>query len=217
MFQKLKTILKRRAHPFGLLAGSLSTLLLLTALTGMWHYQYELDHPSQPAPAAAINYSKTGAKAASLAPAGVQNTSAVAGQATTVSKPGAATTNQVVSVSTTSKSGDSLVASGITSSPVANITVSLSVNGSYKGQATLPGSSNQCDVLSAALQEGIISDLDMRYNAQYKTYAVYVIDGIGESDAVWWTYAVNGKSPPLGCSNTAVHGGDSVNWQYIKG
>jgi hypothetical protein len=102
------------------------------------------------------------------------------------------------------------------SSSLTFVAVSLSVNGVYMGKATLASTSNQCDVLSEALNAGLISNLDMRYNSQYKTYAVYVINNTGDSNAIWWTYQVNGKSPPYGCSSTAVHSGDSVNWQYVK-
>jgi hypothetical protein len=71
LFQKLNTILKRRTHPFGLLAGSLAVLVLLTALTGMWHYQYEIDHATKaPVPASSVGYIKTSDKVVSSQQAG---------------------------------------------------------------------------------------------------------------------------------------------------
>lgn len=103
-------------------------------------------------------------------------------------------------------------------SPVAssNVTVNLSVNGSNKGSLSLSPAANQCDVLSSALASGIISSLEMRYNSNFGSMGVYVIDGLGDSSSVWWTYTVNGKSPPLGCSGIKVHPGDNINWQYVK-
>lgn len=219
MYHKLTTIFTQRVHPYVLLACGLILLVLLTGLTGMWHYRYELDHLSGPPPVVAMGYAKTSAKTASLQQAGAQGAAAESGQAggTGASQSDAAAASQAVSSAAQAENASPAAAGGVSSSAAANVAVSLSVNGSYKGQVALPGSSNQCEVLSSALQEGVIGSLDMRYNTQYRTYGVYVIDGIGDSDSVWWTYVVNGKSPPLGCSHTAVHSGDSVNWQYIKG
>ena len=98
----------------------------------------------------------------------------------------------------------------------AMLTVKLRINGSYKGSLNLSSGSNQCQVLSKALASGIIASLDMRYYAQYGSQAVYMIDGVGDSNSVWWTYTVNGRSPPLGCSQVQVGNNDDVNWQYIK-
>lgn len=213
MFQKPNTILKHRVHPFGLLASGLIVLVLLTSLTGMWHYQYELSHTSQPAsPASAVGYTATNNKAGGLQN-GTQNVAAGSAQAnkTNISKSKVASGYRAASTATPANPA------GLGSSSPTVVEVSLGVNGSYKGKVTLSSSSNQCDVLSEARRTGLISSLDMRYNSQYKTYAVYVINDIGDSNSVWWTYQVNGKSPPYGCGYTAVHGGDSVNWQYVKG
>lgn len=98
----------------------------------------------------------------------------------------------------------------------ANITVSLNIDDTLQGQVTVPANSNQCDVLTHALADGTINNLDMRYSPQYKTNAVYVINNVGDPGAVWWTYKVNGKSPPLGCSNTKVQRGDQIKWEYVK-
>jgi hypothetical protein len=213
LFTKLKT-LRIQLPPFGLLAVGLTVVTLLTALSGLWHYQYELAHeksvgntgyqtkkpvatprPDQtivPSPAAKTNQPTTSTAGA------YQKTAKGSGSANT---PAASAPNNKAAP---------------TASTPASISVALSVNGGYKGSVSLVAGNTQCDVLTKALAVGIISSLDMRYSEQYKTQAVYVIDGIGDPGAVWWTYKVNGKSPPYGCSGTPAHNGDSVNWQYVK-
>lgn len=98
----------------------------------------------------------------------------------------------------------------------ATITVSLTINDTFKGNVSLTEGSSQCDVLQQALADGLIGSLDMRYSSRYKTFGVYIIDGIGGNNAVWWTYKVNDKSPPVGCSSVKAHDGDSVLWEYQK-
>lgn len=97
-----------------------------------------------------------------------------------------------------------------------NLKVMLSINSVSKGTISMTAGSNQCQVLGQALQQGFIQSLDMRYSEQYKTMAVYVINGLGESNEIWWTYSVNGKPPPFGCSKMTVRNGDQVNWWYVK-
>ena len=133
------------------------------------------------------------------------------------------TINSVLSSgsNTSSGSNQSGSASVPTGQPVADtkeqtVTASLSVNGVTKGSVELASGSNQCSVLTQGLSAGLISDLDMRYSSQYGTQAVYVIDGVGDSKNIWWTFTVNGKSPPYGCSKISVNNGDSVNWKYVK-
>jgi hypothetical protein len=215
LFHKLTAILKRPVHPYALLAGGLTVLILVTALSGMWHYQYELAHRSEP-PAPIV--AKAAIKGASTPSSDDSPSIPAQSETTPTSQPGAKPTTPTTKASNQSATApaQSSVASPPASSP-AMVTVSLSVNGEPKGGVTLASSSNQCQVLSSAFSSGVLSNLDIRYNTQYKTYAVYVINGIGDSNAVWWTYTVNGKSPPYGCSGTAVHGGDTVNWQYVKG
>jgi hypothetical protein len=98
----------------------------------------------------------------------------------------------------------------------ATIEVSLTINNSFKGTVNLPEGSNHCDVLRQAQTDGLISNLSLKYNKALKTYGVYVIDGVGDENNVWWTYTVNGKSPPLGCSLVTAQDGDTVKWTYIK-
>jgi len=98
----------------------------------------------------------------------------------------------------------------------ATLTVTLSVQGKLMGDIALASGSNHCDVLTVAKQSGRLSSLDMRYNAQYQSYAVYVIDGLGDSRTVEWTYTVNGVTPPLGCSHVKAKDGDFVQWKLYN-
>ncbi|VVA44128.1 conserved exported hypothetical protein [Candidatus Roizmanbacteria bacterium] len=96
-----------------------------------------------------------------------------------------------------------------------SITISLSVGGSTVGSFNIPQDSNQCDVLTQALSQGKIQSLNMRYNSDFGTNAVYQINGIGKENAVWWGFKVNGQSPSQGCSYIKVNNGDSVLWEYV--
>lgn len=93
--------------------------------------------------------------------------------------------------------------------------VSLSIGGSLVGTVDLSNGANQCDVLSQALAQGKIQSLNMRYNNDMGTNAVYQINGIGKENAVWWGFKVNGQSPSQGCSYIKVNNGDNVLWEYV--
>jgi len=95
------------------------------------------------------------------------------------------------------------------------LSISLSISGSSVGSFDIPQDSNQCDVLSQALAQGKIQSLNMRYNNDMGTNAVYQINGIGKENAVWWTFKVNGQSPIQGCSYIKVNNGDNVLWEYV--
>ncbi len=97
---------------------------------------------------------------------------------------------------------------------VTSVTVTLQVDSKTVGDVNVAATANQCDVLTDALAQGIISSLDMRYFSSLSSYGVYVINGQGDSNQVWWVYSVNGKSPPVGCSKLGVSGGEIINWQY---
>jgi hypothetical protein len=92
--------------------------------------------------------------------------------------------------------------------------VSLSINGGTIMSVDVPSESNQCEVLNTALNQGKIQSLNMRYNQDMQTYAVYQINGVGKENSVWWVYKVNGVSPSQGCSNIKVHNDDSIIWEY---
>lgn len=93
--------------------------------------------------------------------------------------------------------------------------INVSINGQTSFTVVVDEGSNQCDVLSKALEQGRISSLNMQYNSPLGSYAVYQINGIGKENSVWWTYKVNGVSPSQGCSYIKANNGDNVEWQYI--
>ncbi len=95
------------------------------------------------------------------------------------------------------------------------IQVNLSINASSSFAVFVSEGANQCDVLSKALADGKISSLNMRYDSNFETFAVYQINGLGKENSVWWTYLVNGQSPNQGCSFIKVKNNDSVEWRYI--
>lgn len=103
----------------------------------------------------------------------------------------------------------------VVTSPSQNLKVSLTINDTSVGQIDMTSGQNQCDVLSQALTQGKIKSLDMRYNKDFKTSVVYLINDIGKKDSVWWGFKVNGKSPDQGCSYINVKNGDNSEWSYL--
>lgn len=93
--------------------------------------------------------------------------------------------------------------------------VNFSITGSPNLTVDIPEGSNQCDVLSKALEQGKIQSLNMRYDKNLETYAVYQINGLGKENTVWWVYTVNGQSPSQGCSYIKANSGDNIEWKYI--
>lgn len=93
--------------------------------------------------------------------------------------------------------------------------ISVSIDGVSPFSITLEKGKNQCDVLQKALDEKKISNLLTKYDSSLGSTGVYVINGLGKENAVWWTYTVNGKSPTQGCDHIAANHGDSVGWKYI--
>lgn len=102
-----------------------------------------------------------------------------------------------------------------TNSTVNDVKVSLSINDSPVGQIDMKSNQNHCDVLSEALSQKKIKSLDMRFNRDFKTSVVYLINGVGKKDSVWWGFKINGKSPDQGCSYINVKNGDSSDWSYL--
>ena len=209
---------KYSSHPYILIIAGLTVVTLLTTLSGILHYNHELARNSP-----AKGYTNLTTQE-SLPNADNEVASAAANDQPTSSTQPISQTNstsnnkQQISKPGSGQNTAAFPASPGTQTPQQQTTVdiSLSVNGSYKGIVKLAPGSNHCDVLSRALSGGLISGLDMRYSTQYKSYAVYVIDGIGDRGSVWWTYRVNGSAPPYGCGGLRVQNGDSVNWQYVK-
>lgn len=93
--------------------------------------------------------------------------------------------------------------------------VNLSINGGSSLDVKISEGINQCDVLTNALSQGKIQSLNMRYDNSLGSYAVYQINGIGQTNSVWWTYKVNGQSPSQGCSFVRANANDSIEWKYI--
>lgn len=93
--------------------------------------------------------------------------------------------------------------------------VNVSINGLPNFTVSVNEGSNQCDVLSKSLEQGKIGSLNMKYDKNYETYAVYQINGIGKENSVWWVYTVNGKSPSKGCSHIKVDNNDNAEWKYL--
>jgi len=93
--------------------------------------------------------------------------------------------------------------------------ISLTINGSSVGSMNITSGSNQCDVLSQALSQGKIQSLNMRYNNDMGTNAVYQINGLGKENVVWWVFKINGQSPSQGCSYIKVNNGDNILWEYL--
>lgn len=98
---------------------------------------------------------------------------------------------------------------------IQKIHVTVSIDGGAPFSLAIEQGKNHCEVLSQALQEGQLRSLNMQYNSAFSSYAVYEINGLGREGQVWWTYLVNDKSPPMGCSHSIVENNDRVQWQYV--
>jgi hypothetical protein len=206
--------LKQHIPVFAPLGAGLLIITLITAMGGLWQYQGELNgklsaEPLPPVSRLDAAHRNAPGAAGSAQPGAPENQTG-GSAARAVAGSGAA---QAGRAGNAGSADTSYSQPGAPANPQTVISVSLSVNGHPKGTVRLASGSSQCDVLSQALAEGVISSLDMRYNSQQGSYGVYVIDGIGDPGSVWWTYTVNGYSPP-GCSHVPADDGDSVNWQY---
>ena len=209
----LSKVLKVKVPPVAILINGLVAVGLITALGGLLHYGSEIksyeaasaetlkEQTEQLTPNSKDADKKTSANQASSNDSSSRNING--SSHTTSASPGGP--------ASTTYSGSSPV-----HSKTSYVKVSLSVNGSPKGSVTLKSTANQCQVLTQAKAQNVISSLVMKYNESLNSYGVYVIDGIGRTDQVYWTYTVNGKPPPFGCSYITVHGGDSINWKYIN-
>jgi hypothetical protein len=206
LLRGIKTVLGSQRRSFGVLASGLLIITVLTTGAGIWHHNYELSHQSSP------DSSKNVAKASNDQSA---QTSVTASPENVLGETSPTGQTQPKSCATKPSTNQCPTSRARTQKP-STVSATLSINGASKGMVTLAANSNHCDVLNQALKNGQISSLDLRYSSQYGTYAVYMIDGVGDSNAVWWTYKVNGSSPPYGCSQMPVKDGDSVHWQYVK-
>lgn len=216
LFRRLKTAASKH-RSVGVLSIGLLFITVLTAGAGIVHHNYELAHQSSLSDKkqATSSDTKTEKSSASTTEQSVLGqTSPQNPDSKPVSKSKSSTKPQVPA---STQPATSAPATNTPNSPTAStVSTQLSVNGAAKGLVTIAANSNHCEVLSQALRNGQINSLDLRYSTQYGTYAVYMIDGVGDSNAVWWTYKVNGSSPPYGCSQMKVKNGDSVHWEYVK-
>jgi hypothetical protein len=207
---------KIRFNRYVLLFGSLIAVTLLTALGGMLHYSHELDSQlisAKNAPIIKISTAPSSNKASST------NSSTSSGSAGTTTGKSSGTQQINASLSQQSPTQAPQYASPAStpSSPQpSTVQVTLAVNDQVKGVVALSSTSNQCDLLNQAYAQGILTELDMRYNSELKTYGIYRIDNIGDPNTVTWTYTVNGKPPQFGCSYIKVQNSETVNWQYLN-
>ena len=218
MFNKIKKVLYKKIalSPAYLLIAGLLAVSLITAIGGIIGYSHELDDKVDSSDQISADFMNNKIKdivqeKKSEKAAGSTGSENPADVSSAINKPAA---NSTTALSGSDSAGSNGSSNNTSSSKT--IYVSLSVNGASQGTVKLKSASNQCQVLTNALSQGIISSLDMRYSSTYKTYAVYIINGIGDANAVWWTYTVNGFSPPYGCSNMPAKNGDLVNWNYVK-
>lgn len=123
-------------------------------------------------------------------------------------------TQQHQSPSPSTAAGQSQQPTPTTNTSNQTFQITLKVNGSTAGDVNVPSGSNQCDVLTKALDQGKISSLNMKYDNNYGSYAVYQINGIGNPSSVWWGYKVNGQSPSKGCSYISANSGEVIEWDY---
>lgn len=95
-------------------------------------------------------------------------------------------------------------------------TVSLKINNQPAASVTVPLGSNQCDVLTRALEQGVIQSLNMRWDEDKQTYGVYQINGVGDPNKVTWVYEVNRTSPFKGCSHITANANDTIHWKHLN-
>lgn len=191
-------------------------VLLLTTIGGIANYNYELDKKA----AGLSNQTVITAKQALEAKNDrIKTEASKRGQNNPVNDSGGLPAQNSTSITPSSQNPGNTPGSG-SNQPASDqvaaktINVYLSVNGASQGTVKIKSGQNQCQVLRAALAQGIIYDLDMRYYEQYKTEAVYRINGVGDPSKIQWTYTVNGVPPPKGCSLISANNGEVINWQY---
>lgn len=99
-----------------------------------------------------------------------------------------------------------------TPTPTPVLKVALEVQGTELGDVIIQDGQNQCDVLSDALAQKVITFLSMKYFTSFDSFGVYQINDIGDPNTVNFVFEVNGVSPDKGCSGIPAKGGDHVHW-----
>lgn len=220
-------ILKKSLPIFIVLFG-----LFFAAAVSFGLYAYAHQKPRKDVMGASVSVEKTpetpsGARVIEIAPSPTPSTVVKLAKKTFPAKiaisPSSTPASNPSQVATVTQSQTSQIES--TPSPPTNVptstpqvqkfSVSVSIDGGGSFSLEIDNGKNQCDVLSRALSEGKISSLNMQYNSAFGSNAVYQINGLGQEGQVWWTYSVNDKKPPLGCSHVTVNGNDNVRWTYI--
>lgn len=101
-----------------------------------------------------------------------------------------------------------------TPAPTTHLQLTLQIDNDPPFNLELDSPKNHCQVLEAALAQGRLSSLNLKFFPSLSSYAVYQINGLGDTNQVWWTYSVNGQQPPYGCSQVMVNQGDVIHWTY---
>jgi len=101
-----------------------------------------------------------------------------------------------------------------TPAPTTRLQFTLQIDNDPPFDLEVDSSHNHCQVLETALAQGKLSSLNLKFFSSLSSYAVYQINGLGDTSQVWWTYSVNGQQPPYGCSQVMVNQGDVIHWTY---
>ena len=101
-----------------------------------------------------------------------------------------------------------------TPAPTARLQLTLQIDNDPPFNLEVDSPKNHCQVLEAALAQGKLSSLNLKFFPSLSSYAVYQINGLGDTNQVWWTYSINGQQPPYGCSQVMVKQGDVIHWTY---
>lgn len=101
-----------------------------------------------------------------------------------------------------------------TPAPTARLQLTLQIDNDPPFNLEVDSPKNHCQVLEAALAQGKLSSLNLKFFPSFSSYAVYQINGLGDTNQVWWTYSINGQQPPYGCSQVMVNQGDVIHWTY---
>lgn len=98
--------------------------------------------------------------------------------------------------------------------PTTHLQLTLQIDNDPPFNLEVDSPKNHCQILEAALAQGKLSSLNLKFFPSLSSYAVYQINGLGDTNQVWWTYSVNGQQPPYGCSQVIVNQGDVIHWTY---
>jgi len=129
-------------------------------------------------------------------------------------KPTSQITPSSTPISTNLPSPTPTTPSTTTPAPTTRLKLTLQTDNDPPFDLEVDSPKNHCQVLEAALAQGKLSSLNLKFFPSLSSYAVYQINGLGDTNQVWWTYSVNGQQPPYGCSQVMVNQGDFIHWTY---